>query len=136
MRLPILVLTLALFGSIGPGLSLDKVRLVMLGDTTLFGYNVPPEEALPLQLAAALTSDDLSVEIVKSPNIDTTKSAVIWMITKSAKAVLAEPEGTALILSIGFWDCGVMSLEETRANLAKVMKAFDAKDVPILLVEV
>lgn len=114
----------------------DKVRLVLLGDTTLFGYNVPLEEGLPQRLASALSRPDRRVEIVKSPNLDTTKSAVVWLITKSAKAVLANPEGAALVLSVGYWDCGVMSLEQTRANLAKVMAAFDAADIPILLVEV
>lgn len=135
LRLLVFGLALVLFGS-GGGVAEDRVRLVMLGDTTLFGYNVPPEEALPLRLQTALTNADWVVEIVRSPNIDTTKSAVIWLITKSAKAVLAEPDGAALILSVGYWDCGVMSLAETRANLAKVMRVFDDAGVPILLVEV
>ena len=136
MRLRLLVLAILSLLPAPPVASQETLHLVMLGDTTLFGYNVPPNEALPLKLQSALTNTERSIEIVRSQNIDTTKSAAIWLITKSAKAVLAEPDGAALILSTGFWDCGVMSLEHTRANLAKVMAAFDAVDVPILLIEV
>ena len=134
MCLRLLVLSLAVLLS-APALAADTVRLVMLGDNTLFGYNLPADQALPARLKEALTTDERAIEIVRSNNIDTTKSAAIWLITKSAKAVLADPAGAALILSIGYWDCGVMSLEQTSANLRKVMTAFDALNIPILLVE-
>lgn len=136
MRLRLLMITAAFSLSLSmPSLAAETVRLVMLGDNTLFGYNLPPDDALPARLQAALTTPERAVEVVRSNNIDTTKSATIWMITKSAKAVLADPKEAALILSIGYWDCGVMSLDQTAANLRKVMAAFDAIDVPILLVQ-
>jgi acyl-CoA thioesterase I len=134
MRLRLLVLALFL-SLIFPAVAADTVRLVMLGDTTLFGYNMPPDEALPLRLQSALTTPERSVEIVRSQNIDTTKSALIWLLTKSAKAVLANPDGAALILGIGYWDCGVMSRDQTLANFRKLLAVFETAGMPILLVE-
>jgi hypothetical protein len=136
LRLRLLMIAIAFSLSLGiPPVAAATIRLVMLGDNTLFGYNLPPADNVPARLQAALTTPERAVEIVRSNNIDTTKSAMIWLITKSAKAVLANPKGAALILGIGYWDCGVMSLDQTAANLGKVMAAFHRIGVPILLVQ-
>lgn len=136
MRLRLLLAVLFLVSALAcSATAADTVRLVMLGDTTLFGYNMPPSEALPERLEAALSTPERPVEILKSHNIDTSKSALIWLITKTAKAVLADPDGAALILSVGYWDCGVMMLDQTAENLGKVMAVFRSAGIPILLIE-
>lgn len=117
-----------------PAFAADAIRLVMLGDNTLHGYNVPVEESLPARIEAALATPEHPIEIIVSHNLDTSKSAAVWLLTKAAKALLADPAGAALVLSAGQWDCGVMGLDQTIANLEKVLGAFRDKKIPTLLI--
>ncbi len=117
-----------------PTQAANAIRIVLLGDDSLFGYNLPPEEELPTRLLEAVTATGRSAEIVRSPNLDDSRKAAIWLITRSAKAALADPAGTVLIVSSGHWDCGLMSVDETTANLETILGAFAAAQIPILLV--
>lgn len=113
----------------------ETIRIVMLGDDILFGYGVrDPADRLPDRLKAQLVSEGHPVEIVESPSVDSSKGAVIWLGTRSAKAVLDNPTNAVAILGVGHWDCGVMSLAQTAANLAKIVEAFDQRDIPVLVV--
>ena len=117
-----------------PAQAADTIRIVLLGDDSLFGYNLPPEEELPTRLAEAVAATGRAGEIARSPNLDDSRKAAIWLITRTAKAALADPAGTVLIVSTGHWDCGLMSVDETTANLETILTAFAAAQIPILIV--
>jgi acyl-CoA thioesterase-1 len=113
----------------------EPITLVMLGDDTLFGYGLlDPAKRMPARLQAQLASEGHVVEIVESPSVDSSKGAVIWLGTKSARAVLDSPANSAVILGVGHWDCTFLSLEQTTANLDKIIETFDGKGIPVLVV--
>lgn len=110
------------------------ITLVMLGDDTIYGYGLDPADRLPARLKDALSAEGYEIKLVESPNWDSTKGGVIWLTTKSGRAVLDNPGSTAAILSLGHWDCGVMDLQQTKANLGQIIATLGEKDIPVLLV--
>ncbi len=130
------IVALAFFiAAAGPTLAQDRpITLVMLGDDTVYGYGLDPADRLPARLKDTLSTEGYAITLVESPNWDSSKGGVIWLSTKSGRAVLDNPAGTAAILSLGHWDCGVMDLRQTKANLGQIIAAFGEKDIPVLLV--
>lgn len=111
------------------------IKILMVSDTSLFGYGVKdPADRLPAKLKAPLAAEGLAVEIIESANYDTSKGGIAWLKTKAGRALLANPKRSVVLVGLGLFDCGAMTLEQTEANLDRLLATLAEKNIPVLLV--
>jgi acyl-CoA thioesterase I len=126
-----LVVALALAGQ-AAALDAGKsapVRIVAFGDSLTAGYRLPPNEAFPVQLEAALKAKGLNVEVANAGVSGDTTAAGL------ARFDWSIPEGTdAVILELGANDAlrGV-SPTQTRKNLDTIMKKLSERKIEVLI---
>ena len=105
------------------------IRIVALGDSLTAGYMLPPAEAFPAQLAAALMVRGHTVEIINAGvSGDTTSDGL-------ARFEWSVPEGTeAVILELGANDAlrGI-NPATARKNLDALLAKLKARNIDVLL---
>lgn len=105
-------------------------RIAMLGDSLTAGYGLPAEDALPVQLQAALAAQGAQVTILNAGvSGDTTAGGLArldWML---------EDKPAAVLVALGSND-GLRGIDPaaTRANLTQILDRLQAKGVPVMLV--
>ena len=106
------------------------IRTIMaFGDSLTSGYGLPPADAFPVKLEAALRARGHAVRVINAGVAgDTTaggRARLAWMLADKPDAV---------ILELGAND-GLRGLDpaETLANLRAIMEQLKAADLPVLL---
>ena len=106
------------------------IRTIMaFGDSLTSGYGLPPADAFPVKLEAALRARGHAVQVINAGVAgDTTaggRARLAWMLADKPDAV---------ILELGAND-GLRGLDpaETLANLRAIMEQLKAADLPVLL---
>ena len=107
-----------------------SIRTIMaFGDSLTSGYGLPPADAFPVKLEAALRARGHAVRVINAGVAgDTTaggRARLAWMLADKPDAV---------ILELGAND-GLRGLDpaETMANLRAIMEQLKAADLPVLL---
>ena len=107
-----------------------SIRTIMaFGDSLTSGYGLPPADAFPVKLEAALRARGHAVRVINAGVAgDTTaggRARLAWMLADKPDAV---------ILELGAND-GLRGLDpaETLANLRAIMEQLKAADLPVLL---
>ena len=107
-----------------------RIRTIMaFGDSLTSGYGLPPADAFPVKLEAALRARGHAVRVINAGVAgDTTaggRARLAWMLADKPDAV---------ILELGAND-GLRGLDpaETLANLRAIMEQLKAADLPVLL---
>ncbi len=105
------------------------VKIVAFGDSLTAGYLLPPEDAFPSQLQAALKSKGHKVEVANAGVSGDTTAAGLERLD------WAVPEGTdAVILELGAND-GLRGLApaDARKNLDEIITRLKARNITVLL---
>lgn len=108
----------------------DPIQLVGFGDSLMAGYQLPAEEAFPVQLEEALKAKGLGVAIANAGVSGDTTSGGLARIDWSV------PDGTkGVILELGANDAlrGVAP-EETERNLEQMVSGLKKRGIRVLLV--
>jgi acyl-CoA thioesterase-1 len=106
-----------------------EIRLMMLGDSITAGYGLARGQALPARLEAALRARGRAVRVIDAGvSGDTTaggRARLDWALAENPHAV---------IVALGGND-GLRALEprSSRANLAAILDALAAKNLPTML---
>jgi len=119
----------ASFGAAFAGAGEAPVRMVAFGDSLTAGYMLKPSEAFPVQLAEALKSKGVAVEIANAGVSGDTTAAGLERLDWSI------PEGTeAVIVELGANDAlrGI-DPDETRKNLDAILTRLKGRNVAVLL---
>lgn len=105
-------------------------RIVVLGDSLVAGYQLPPGEGFPAQLQKSLDRRNIDVQIISAGvSGDTTTGGL-------ARIDWSVPDGIdGVILELGANDAmrGV-PVERARQNLDDMLKIFDRRRIAVLLV--
>lgn len=107
----------------------SPVKIVALGDSLTAGYGLPPAEALPVKLQAALTAKGVSAAITNAGVSGDTMSGGLGRLDWSV------PDGTeAVILALGANDAlrGI-DPKVTTAALEKILAKLKERRIAILL---
>ena len=107
----------------------NDIRMVVLGDSLVAGYGLPPGEAFPEQLSRALQKNRGSIEIVNAGvSGDTTSgglSRLDWSLGEGADIVVLELGGNDALRGI--------PVEVTRKNLDTMISRLKSRNVEIIL---
>jgi acyl-CoA thioesterase I len=112
-----------------PAPQASPLRIVALGDSLTAGYLLPPAEAFPAQLAAALKARGHTVEMINAGVSGDTTAAGLERFDWSV------PEGTdAVILELGANDAlrGI-DPATARKNLDEILAKLKARNIDVLL---
>jgi acyl-CoA thioesterase-1 len=108
----------------------DPVRIAALGDSLTQGYGLMAQDGFTAQLQNWLDAHEVDATIVNAGvSGDTTAgglSRVDWTLTPDIGAMIVALGGNDLLRGL--------SPDLTRANLAGILDAAKAKDIPVLLV--
>lgn len=110
--------------------SAEPLQLVGFGDSLMAGYQLPPDDALPTRLQAALVAKGYDVSISNAGVSGDTTSAGLARIDWSV------PDGTdGVLLELGANDAlrGIAP-EETERNLESIVSRLKERGIPVLLV--
>jgi len=131
-----IVALVASLASLGLATAGDKpITIVDVGDSLIIGHGISADETFPVRLQAALDVAGLSVEVVDTGFIESSRVGLRWFTTTTVgMALLADPTGHAVILELGQNDCGRLTLDQTRANLDGILAALAEKKIPVLVV--
>lgn len=124
------LLVMAVISTGAMGQTSEKpIKIVALGDSLTAGYQLRPNEAFPVQLAAALKRKGIDAEVANAGvSGDTSKAGL-------ERLDWAVPDGTeAVILELGANDAlrGV-DPAETRKSLDAIMSRLKARGIEVLL---
>ncbi len=115
--------------SAGPARA-EPLTLVALGDSLTQGYGLVPEEGLVAQLSGWLRGRGHDVVVINAGvSGDTTAgglSRVDWSLADGADALMVALGGNDLLRGL--------DPANSRANLEGILKAAQARDIPVLLV--
>jgi acyl-CoA thioesterase-1 len=103
--------------------------IVALGDSLTAGYGLPQDQSFPAQLEAALKARGHNVRVVNAGVSGDTATAGLqrldWAIPDDADAVIVELGANDALQGL--------PPERTKATLAKIIEALQAKNMPVLL---
>lgn len=106
------------------------VHIVAFGDSLFSGFGLKRENAFPAQLEKTLKARGHNVEVTNAGVAGDTTAAGLarldWSIPKNADAVILEFGANDALRGI--------DPKVTRANLEKMIAAFKARNIPVLLV--
>lgn len=107
----------------------EGTRMVILGDSLVAGYGLPPGAGYPEQLAARLKELGYGVEIVNAGVSGDTSSGGLarldWSLGDTTDMVMVELGANDALRGI--------PVEQTRANLEKLVISLKEKDIAVLL---
>jgi acyl-CoA thioesterase-1 len=106
-----------------------SVKVVALGDSLMAGYQLPAEQAFPVQLERALKAKGLAVEIANAGVSGDTSSGGL------ARLDWSVPEGTdAVILGLGANDMlRAVDPKVTREALTEIVRRLKVRRIEVLL---
>ena len=108
----------------------DSLTLVALGDSLTAGYGLPQDEGFVPQLQAWLTAQGQDVVVVNAGvSGDTTAGGLArldWSLTPEVDAMIVTLGGNDLLRGI--------DPASSRANLDKILRGAQARQLPVLLV--
>ncbi len=114
----------------GPAAGSEPVRIVMLGDSLVAGFGLESGEGLVPQLGAWLDARGESVHLINAGVSGDTTAAGRMRLDWSVG-----PDAEAVVLALGANDMlRGLPPAETRANLAAMVEALQARGLPVLLV--
>ncbi len=133
MRIKALSVILATALSIGLALGAPSfartIEIVAFGDSLMAGYQLPPDDAFPAKLEAALRARGHDVAIANAAvSGDTTSGGLArldWSIPDGTDAVLLELGGNDALRGIG--------PQDTRANLEAMIARLKDRGITVLL---
>ncbi len=103
--------------------------IVAFGDSLTAGLGLPQDETFPAQLEAALKARGASVSVVNAGVSGDTAGAALarldWALPQDASAVIVELGGNDALQGI--------PTEAIKTSLEKIIKAVQAKGLPVLL---
>ena len=107
----------------------EKMTIVAFGDSLTAGLGLPDNASFPAQLGTALKARGKDVSVVNAGVSGDTTSAALqrldWALPQDASAVIVELGGNDALQGI--------PPEGTKASLAKIIEAVQAKGLPVLL---
>ena len=107
----------------------EKMTIVAFGDSLTAGLGLPDNASFPAQLETALKAQGKDVSVVNAGVSGDTTSAALqrldWAVPQDASVVIVELGGNDALQGI--------PPEGTKANLAKIIEAVQAKGLPVLL---
>ncbi len=107
----------------------EKMTIVAFGDSLTAGYGLSDNESFPAQLEAALKARGKDVSVVNAGVSGDTSNAALqrldWSLPEDASALIVELGGNDALQGI--------PPEGTKAALAKIIEAAQAKGLPVLL---
>ncbi len=114
---------------IAPAHAAEAMRIVVLGDSLVAGFNIPAKEAFPAQLERALKLRGHNVEVINAGVSGDTTAGGLERLQWSV------PDKTdAVILELGANDAlRGLAPQQAKANLEKIIKTLRASGTEILL---
>ena len=107
-------------------------RILAFGDSLFAGYNVPKDQSYPAELERALRADGIDAQVTNAGVSGDTSAAGRQRFAFTLKSMEHKPD--LLILELGGNDLlRGLSPDQTRANLAAIIEAAQAQDIPVLL---
>lgn len=107
-------------------------RIIAFGDSLFAGYNLDPRDAYPEKLESALRAKGINADVINA-GVSGDTTAAGWQRIGFTLAAQEEPPHL-FILELGGNDLlRGLSPDETRANLAKMLKTLKEQNIPVLL---
>lgn len=107
-------------------------HILAFGNSLFAGYNVAPENAYPAKLQAALRARGINARVANAGVSGDTTAAGLQRLAFTLDAQREKPE--LVILELGGNDLlRSLSPEETRANLDKMLRELQRRDIPVVL---
>ena len=123
------LIPLLLAGFVGPARSAEPVRIVVLGDSLVAGFNIPTDQAFPAQLERALKAKGHNVEVINAGvSGDTTaggRERLQWSVPEKTDAVVLELGANDALRGL--------DPKRAKANLEAIIKSLQASGSEILL---
>jgi acyl-CoA thioesterase I len=105
------------------------VRILVLGDSLIQGYGLPPGQDFPNQLERALRAKGVNVEIINGGVSGDTSAGgmarVAWSLSDKPDAVIVEFGGNDALRGLAPLD--------TQRNIASILNTLRARKIPTLL---
>jgi acyl-CoA thioesterase I len=113
----------------GAGAAERTIKIVALGDSLMAGYQLPAQDAFPVQLERALRAKGLTVEVANAGVSGDTSSGGL------ARLDWSVPDGTnAVILELGANDMlRAVDPKVTREALTEIVRRLKARRIEVLL---
>ncbi|MTI43427.1 arylesterase [Roseibium hamelinense] len=107
----------------------DRLKIVVLGDSLSAGYQLPPDQAFPVQLQKALDDNGYNVEVVNAGVSGDTTSGGLSRLDWSVG-----PDVDAVILELGANDAlrGISPVK-TRENVDEMVRRLSERGVEVLV---
>jgi acyl-CoA thioesterase-1 len=126
-----LITSLALFACLMlPGLAVaEPLRVMAYGDSLIHGYGLPPGEAFPVQLEAALKEEGYDVTVINAGNSGETTAGGLQRL-----AWTLEENPDIVVLCLGANDM-LRGLDPAKAeaNLAGILEELKKRNIRVLL---
>lgn len=107
----------------------QPVTIMAYGDSLVHGYGLPPGEAFPTQLEAALSGEGFEVEVINAGNSGETskggRERLAWTLAE-------EPDILVLVLGANDMLRGLDPVK-TEENLAAILEELQRRDIRVLL---
>lgn len=120
---------LLLLASFSTAHASDPIRIVVLGDSLVAGFNIPQKDAFPAQLERALKVRGYAVDVINAGVSGDTTSAGLdrlqWAIPDKTDAVILELGANDALRGL--------SPAHAKGNLDKIIKALKARGSEVLL---
>jgi acyl-CoA thioesterase-1 len=125
----IVALSGAAHGAAAPKPAAKPVRILVLGDSLIQGYGLPPGQDFPNQLERALRAKGANVEVINGGVSGDTSAGgmarVVWSLSDKPDAVIVEFGGNDALRGLAPAD--------TQRNIASILAALRARKIPTLL---
>jgi acyl-CoA thioesterase I len=132
IKIILCVLTVALMGAAHAAVTpkpAKPVRILVLGDSLIQGYGLPPGQDFPNQLERALRAKGVNVEIINGGVSGDTSAGgmarVTWSLSDKPDAVIVEFGGNDALRGLAPLD--------TQRNIASILNVLRARKIPTLL---
>lgn len=124
-----LAVALALLAATAPARAADTLKIVALGDSLTAGYGLPPADAFPVRLEAALKAKGHNIVVINAGVSGDTAQQGLDRLDWSLPA-----DAGAVIVALGANDAlrGVPP-ETTRRSLDEIVGRLTAKGLPVLV---
>lgn len=125
----VLLVALLMGAGAGAASAAQPVRIVVLGDSLVAGYNIRSSEAFPAQLQAALRAKGHNVEVINAGVSGDTTSAGLerlqWAVPENADAVIVELGANDALRGL--------DPKAAKNNLDKIISTVKAQGAEVLL---
>jgi acyl-CoA thioesterase-1 len=112
------------------------VTIITIGDSLITSYGIYPSSGtFRSVLEQALIKSGHSAKVIDTGFRRTSETGLNWIQSSDGVKVLEYSSNTAAILELGSNDCNsFITLEQTSANLDKILETLFKRNIPVLLV--